>query len=196
MAVYRLALYRPAVYRPAVYKLALGTLAVCTLLACGGGSATTTTTTPTETSIFGGSEWQTYESQPWGIRLSVPDPQRCRQDTNARGTGHIYCDYGNVRIEVFAVPRAMTISELRDYAITLSDVPPGYWRWEGERQNVNGYNFAEGWSASDNVNTLVGIAGHSGMRPVSHVVFIYGSNAVLSSHRPDIERFVSNIYAI
>jgi hypothetical protein len=173
-------------------------LTICVLLcatACGGGTATTTTNPPPQQAQSSGDAWQPYESVPYGIRLMVPNPEACVQGTHGEN-GHLRCDYGGMTIEVHAIPRRLTISELRDYAIGVTNIPGHLWQWEGERQGANGYVFAEAWSATSGPQSIVGVAGHSGVRMVSHVVFIYGDTGELSRNQQALEQFVYNVHAI
>jgi hypothetical protein len=174
-------------------------IGLCALAgACGGGTATVTPQpAPQQTGIYdaSGNQWQWYESSSWGIRLAVPNPQNCVQSMNG-GNGRLLCDYGDIHIEVHSIPRRMMIAELRDYAISVTNIPANYWTWEGERTNHNNYSFAEAWSATNGPQAIVGVAGHSGVRAVSHVCFIYGDAAALARNQGALERFVFNVWAI
>jgi len=143
----------------------------------------------------GDNRWESYESRSWGIRLAVPNPEACVQRTQSQ-VGHLFCDYGDVVVEVFAIQGQLPVADLRDIAVEVTEIPPSLWRWEGESRYRNGYLGTEAWSASGNGYTMIGLIGQSAVRDVSHVVFIYGSDRAMSRHASVLGHFVANIEAI
>jgi hypothetical protein len=141
-------------------------------------------------------DWDDLSSEDYGIRVKVPDANQCEADeAEDEGLGVLGCDYGDIQVVVMAYAGAVSMDELREAAVELSEVPGDYWEWQGETAG-NGYRQAEAWSASAEGHTLIGLIGQSGEREVSHIVYIFGSDEALEAHGDDVNNFVATVYAI
>ncbi len=153
------------------------------LQACGGVQHAATTLT-----------WDDYSNAEYGVRLKVPDVNKCRATADNNVAGAL-CDYGDVRVVVLTYNGAISLPQLRRAASAAVDIPAGVWKWQGETSD-NGYRHAEAWTASADGHSIVGLIGQRARSAKSHVVFIYGTDAALERSRAEVAAFVHHVHAI
>lgn len=187
------------------WPLWMGLVTVFVAAGCGGSrstaSAGTTTPASQQSSIptvgqgDGFASWRTFESNSWGLRLSVPDPDRCNQ-SRREGMGLLLCQYDDFTIEVWSFDGRMTIAEMRRLAENYTELERSYWQYRAGESNQNGYTRREWYSAAGNGAEMWQFCGISSRRNVSHLVFVYGQQAAMRRRSRDLGRFIGEIHAI